>query len=79
VTLPAATAHHVSANVDEAGAADKKLYGIEAKAGGHASDALAAVSSNIESGTADDITVPGSENAEAADGKTFRISRADGR
>ncbi|MBY5348850.1 flagellar hook-length control protein FliK [Rhizobium leguminosarum] len=73
VTLPtAAAAHHVSAKVDEAGTADRKL---DAKADGHASDALAAVSSNIESGTADD----GSEAAEAADGKTFRISRADGR
>ncbi|MGO6998009.1 flagellar hook-length control protein FliK [Rhizobium leguminosarum] len=79
VTLPAATAHHVSANVDEAGAADKKIDGIEAKAGGHASDALAAVSGNVESGKADNIKVPGSEAAEAADGKTFRISRADGR
>jgi chemotaxis protein MotD len=77
VTLPAAVAaHHVSAKVDEAGTADKKL---DAKMGGHASDALAAVSSNIESGKADDIKVPGAENAEAADGKTFRISRADGR
>ncbi|MBY5335976.1 flagellar hook-length control protein FliK [Rhizobium leguminosarum] len=77
VTLPtAAAAHHVSAKVDEAGTADKKL---DAKAGGHASDALAAVSSNIESGTADDIKVPGSEAAEATDGKTFRIRRADGR
>ncbi|MBY5467480.1 chemotaxis protein CheD [Rhizobium leguminosarum bv. trifolii] len=76
VTLPATvTAHHVS-KVDEAGTADKKL---DAKMGGHASDALAAVSSNIESGKADDIKVPGAENAEAADGKTFRISRADGR
>ncbi|GLR60052.1 flagellar hook-length control protein FliK [Rhizobium indigoferae] len=80
VTLPAAAAaHHVSAKVDEAGTADKKLDGIDAKMGGHASDALAAVSSNIESGKADDSKVPGSENAEAADGKTFRISRADGR
>ncbi|MGO7214953.1 flagellar hook-length control protein FliK [Rhizobium ruizarguesonis] len=77
VTLPAAAAaHHVSAKVDEAGTADKKL---DAKAGGHASDALAAVSRNIESGKADDIKVPGAENAEAADGRTFRISRADGR
>lgn len=40
VTLPAATAHHVSANVDEAGAADKKIDGIEAKAGGHGPAAL---------------------------------------
>ncbi|MBY5353857.1 flagellar hook-length control protein FliK [Rhizobium leguminosarum] len=77
VTLPtAAAAHHVSAKVDEAGTADKKF---DAKVDGHASDALAAVSSNIESGTADDIKVPESEAAEAADGKTFRISRADGR
>ncbi|TAY72724.1 flagellar hook-length control protein FliK [Rhizobium ruizarguesonis] len=77
VTLPAAAAaHHISAKVDEAGTADKKL---DAKAGGHASDALAAVSRNIESDKADDIKVPGAENAEAADGRTFRISRADGR
>ncbi|MGO6816452.1 flagellar hook-length control protein FliK [Rhizobium leguminosarum] len=78
VTLPVVTAH-VSAKVDEAGAADKKLDGIEAKAGGHASDALAAVSGNVESGKADNIKVPGSEAAEATDGKTFRISRGDGR
>ncbi|MVO96001.1 flagellar hook-length control protein FliK [Rhizobium leguminosarum] len=76
VTLPAAVAAHHISKVDEAGTADKKL---DAKMGGHASDALAAVSSNIESGKADDIKVPGAENAEAADGKTFRISRADGR
>ncbi|OAV51982.1 chemotaxis protein CheD [Rhizobium sp. WYCCWR10014] len=76
VTLQAAAAHHLAAKADEAGAADKKLDGIEAKAGGHASDALAAVSGN---GKADDIKVPGSETAEAADGKTFRVSRADGR
>ncbi|TBG66747.1 flagellar hook-length control protein FliK [Rhizobium leguminosarum] len=80
VTLPAAaTAHHVSAKVDEAGVGGKNLDGIEAKAGGHASDALAAVSGNVESGKADDIKVPGSETAEATDGKTFRLSRADGR
>ena len=47
---------------------------INAKAGGNASDALAAVS-----GKPDDVTVPGTENVDAADGKTFRISRADGR
>ncbi|MGR9391762.1 flagellar hook-length control protein FliK [Rhizobium leguminosarum] len=76
VTLPATVAAHHVSKVDEAGTADKKL---DAKMGGHASDALAAVSSNIESGKADDIKVPGAENAEAADGKTFRISRADGR
>ncbi|QND21438.1 flagellar hook-length control protein FliK [Rhizobium leguminosarum bv. viciae] len=80
VTLPAvAAAHQVSAKTGEAGTADKKLDSIDVKAGGHASDALAAVSSNIESGKADDIKVPGSEKAEAADGRTFRISRADGR
>ncbi|MGO4138729.1 flagellar hook-length control protein FliK [Rhizobium brockwellii] len=77
VTLTAAaTAHHVSTKADEAGTANKKL---DAKAGGHASDALAAVSGNVESGKADNIKVPGSEAAEATDGKTFRISRADGR
>ncbi|MGO8536222.1 flagellar hook-length control protein FliK, partial [Rhizobium ruizarguesonis] len=63
----------------EAGTADKKLDSIDVKAGGHTSDARAAGSSNIESGKADDIKGPGSENAEAADGRTFRIGRADGR
>lgn len=70
----AAGAHHTSAKAGEVKPDGKKLDGIEAKAGGHASDALAAVS-----GKADDVKVPGSENAEAADGRTFRISRADGR
>ncbi|MGZ2406331.1 flagellar hook-length control protein FliK [Rhizobium ruizarguesonis] len=80
VTLPAvAAAHQVSAKTGEAGTGDKKLDSIDVNAGGHASDALAAVSSNIESGKADDIKVPGAENAEAGDGRTFRISRADGR
>ncbi|TAV97261.1 flagellar hook-length control protein FliK [Rhizobium ruizarguesonis] len=80
VTLPAvAAAHQVSAKTGEAGTGDKKLDSIDVKAGDHASDALAAVSGNIESGKADDIKVPGSENAEAGDGRTFRISRADGR
>ena len=68
--------HHASAKADEA---DKKIEDIEAKAGGHASDALAAVSGNVDSGMVGDVKVPGSENAEAADGRTFRISRADGR
>jgi len=80
VALPAATAaHHPSAKAGEAGSTDKKLDGVDAKAGGHASDALAAVSSNVESGKADDVKLPGTESAEAADGRTFRISRADGR
>ncbi|PDS35644.1 chemotaxis protein CheD [Rhizobium anhuiense] len=80
VALPAATAaHHLSAKAGEAGQADKKLDGVDAKAGGHASDALAAVSSNVESGKTDDVKLPGAESAEATDGRTFRISRADGR
>lgn len=80
VALPAATAaHHLSAKAGEAGPADKKLDGVDAKAGGHASDALAAVSSNVESGKADDVKLPGAESAEATDGRTFRMSRADGR
>ncbi|MBB4218368.1 chemotaxis protein MotD [Rhizobium sp. BK212] len=80
VALPAATAaHHLSAKAGEAGQADKKLDGVDAKAGGHASDALAAVSSNVESGKADDVKLPGAESAEATDGRTFRIGRADGR
>ncbi|WP_085736214.1 flagellar hook-length control protein FliK [Rhizobium sp. CIAT894] len=76
VALPAAGAHHASAGADEVKPAGKKVDGIDAKTGGHASDALAAVSGNLESAKAD---VPGAENAEAADGRTFRISRADGR
>ncbi|MFS2175017.1 flagellar hook-length control protein FliK [Rhizobium pisi] len=73
--LPAAAATHLaSAKTGEAQTADKKVDGVNAKAGGNASDALAAVS-----GKPDDVTVPGTENVDAADGKTFRISRADGR
>ncbi|KPH07291.1 flagellar hook-length control protein FliK [Rhizobium acidisoli] len=75
----AAGVHHASAQADDVKPADKKIEGIDAKAGGHASDALAAVSGNVDSGKADEVKVPGSENAEAADGRTFRISRADGR
>jgi chemotaxis protein MotD len=73
--LPAAAATHLaSAKTGEAQTADKKVDGVNAKAGGNASDALAAVS-----GKPDDVRVPGTENVDAADGKTFRISRADGR
>ncbi|EJZ22588.1 flagellar hook-length control protein FliK, partial [Rhizobium sp. Pop5] len=72
--LPAAAAQHVSAKTDGTGMADKKADGINAKAGSNASDALAAVSGKV-----DDVRVPGTENGDAADGKTFRISRADGR
>ncbi|MBX5196476.1 flagellar hook-length control protein FliK [Rhizobium sp. NZLR10] len=75
----AAGVHHTSAKADEVKPDGKKLDGIDAKAGGHASDALAVVSGNVDSGKADDVKVPGSENAESADGRTFRISRADGR
>ncbi|MDR9807599.1 flagellar hook-length control protein FliK [Rhizobium hidalgonense] len=75
----AAGAHHASAQADEVKTAGKKIEGADAKAGGHASDALAAVSGNADSGKADEVRVPGSESAEAADGRTFRISRADGR
>lgn len=77
--LPGAVvAHQASAKADEAATGDKKIDRADAKLGGHASDVLAAVSS-VESGKADDIGLPGTENADAADGRTFRISRADGR
>ncbi|QKK25031.1 flagellar hook-length control protein FliK [Rhizobium hidalgonense] len=79
VALQAAAGAHASANADELETAGKKIEGIDAKAGGHASDALAAVSGKADSGKADEVKVPGSESAEAADGRTFRISRADGR
>ncbi|MBX5105009.1 flagellar hook-length control protein FliK [Rhizobium lentis] len=79
-TLPAAaTAHQSSDKTGETGSVDEKTAGIDAKTRGHASDALAAVSGNVESVKPDDTRVPGAENAEAADGRTFRISRADGR
>ena len=77
--LPAAVvAHQAATKADEAALSDKKIDGTDAKAAGHASDALAAVSS-VESGKADDVRLPGTENADAADGRMFRISRADGR
>ncbi|WP_049733074.1 flagellar hook-length control protein FliK [Rhizobium ecuadorense] len=79
IALSAAAGAHPSAKADDVKPADKKIEGIEAKAGGHASDALAAVSGNVESGKADDVKIPGSENAEATEGRTFRLSRADGR
>ncbi|SCB61011.1 chemotaxis protein MotD [Rhizobium aethiopicum] len=80
VALPAvAAAHQASGKTGEAGSVDEKTGAIDAKTGGHASDALAAVSGNLESVKADDIRVPGAENPESTDGRTFRISRADGR
>ncbi|PCK88793.1 chemotaxis protein CheD [Rhizobium sophoriradicis] len=79
VVLPAAAAAHLAAaKAGEAGPVDKKTA-ADAKTSGHASDALAAVSGNVEDVKADEIGVPGAESAEAADGRTFRLSRADGR
>ncbi|MBB3353242.1 flagellar hook-length control protein FliK [Rhizobium lentis] len=80
VALPAAAAaHQAVTKTGEAGSAEKSAAGIVAKTSGHASDALGVVSGNVESVKSDDIKVPGAENTEAADGRTFRISRADGR
>ncbi|MEB3042754.1 flagellar hook-length control protein FliK [Rhizobium mulingense] len=77
--LPAgAAAHLAAAKAGEVGPVDKKTA-ADAKTSGHASDALAAVSGNVEGVKADEIGVPGAENADAADGRTFRLSRADGR
>lgn len=78
VALPTAAAAHLAATAGEAGPVDKKTA-ADAKTSGHASDALAAVSGNVEDIKTDEIGVPGAENAEAADGRTFRLSRADGR
>lgn len=72
-----ASAHHATAKADDVKAEkkDAKTEGVNgAKADAHVSDALAAVASHR-----DDTRVPGTENAEAVEGKTFRISRADGR
>ncbi|WP_064681120.1 flagellar hook-length control protein FliK [Rhizobium bangladeshense] len=79
VVLPAAAAAQLAAaKAGEAGPVDKKTA-ADAKTSGHASDALAAVSGNVEDVKVDEIGVPGAENADAADGRTFRLSRADGR
>lgn len=72
-----ASAHHATVKTDDAtaGKKDAKTEGVHgAKADLHVSDALAAVAPHP-----DDTRVPGTENAEGVEGKTFRISRADGR
>jgi len=72
-----ASAHHAAAKADDAtaGKKDAKTEGVNgAKGDAHVSDALAAVATHH-----DDTRVPGTENAEGVEGKTFRISRADGR
>ncbi|MBB3408436.1 chemotaxis protein MotD [Rhizobium sp. BK316] len=72
-----ASAHHAVAKADDAAAGkkDAKAESVNgAKADAHVSDALAAVASH-----GNDAHVPGTENAEGVEGKTFRISRADGR
>lgn len=72
-----ASAHQATAKADDAtaGKKDAKTEGVHgAKADAHVSDALAAVASHP-----DDTRLPGTENAEGVEGKTFRISRADGR
>lgn len=71
------SAHHAPAKADDAtaGKKDAKTEGVHgAKADAHVSDALAAVAPHP-----DDTRVPGTESAEDVEGKTFRISRADGR
>ncbi|MBB4479061.1 flagellar hook-length control protein FliK [Rhizobium etli] len=78
VALPAAAAHLAAAKAGEAGPVDTKTA-ADAETSGHASDALAAVSGNVEDVKTDEIGAPGAENADAADGKIFRLSRADGR
>lgn len=72
-----ASAHHAVAKADDvtAGKKDAKAEGVNgAKADAHVSDALAAVAPH-----GNDAHVPGTENTEGVEGKTFRISRADGR
>jgi chemotaxis protein MotD len=72
-----ASAHHTLAKTDDAtaGKKDAKIEGVNAaKADAHVSDALAAVAPH-----ANDTSLPGTEGAEGVEGKTFRISRADGR
>lgn len=67
----------VKAKDDTAPGKDKKDDKVEAtgKAETHATDALAAISGP----KAAEVPVPGAEGSEAADGKIFRLSRADGR
>ncbi len=72
-----ASAHHTVAKADDvtAGKKDAKAEGVNAaKSDAHVSDALAAVAPH-----GNDTALPGTENAEGVEGKTFRISRADGR
>ena len=77
VIAAAAQGSSVKTKDDGAVAKDKKADAIDAggKAASHVSDALAAVGVS----NAADNAVPGTEGAEASDGKTFRLSRADGR
>ncbi|WP_086081654.1 flagellar hook-length control protein FliK [Rhizobium etli] len=77
VVLPATAAAHLAAATP--GEPVDKKTAADAKTSGHATDALAAVSGNVEDVKVDEIGVPGAENADAADGRTFRLSRADGR
>lgn len=67
----------VKAKDDTAPGKDKKDDKIDAdgKAATHATDALAAISGPKVA----DASVPGTGTSEATEGKTFRISRADGR
>jgi chemotaxis protein MotD len=55
---------------------EKPVDGVKSKGDGpaHVADALSVVNH-----AADDVKVPGSESTDAAEGRTFRISRADGR
>ena len=72
-----ASAHQVAAKTDDvpAGKKDAQTGGVHgAKADVHVSDALAAVAPH-----GNDARAPGTENAEGVEGRTFRISRADGR
>lgn len=67
----------VKAKDDAAPGKDKKDDKVDAdgKAASHATDALAAISGPKVA----DAAVPGTGTSEATEGKTFRISRADGR
>ncbi len=72
-----ASVHHATAKADDttAGKKDAKAEGTNGvKADAHVSDALAAIAPHH-----DDTRIPGTENVESVGGKTFRLSRADGR
>ena len=75
LTVAVAMQGHVKGRDDDAPGNERDTAGTKANGDAHAVDALSAIQSAAEG----DTRVPGTEAAEPTDGKTFRLSRADGR